>query len=187
MFVIIISFILLLLLFFGISEKTSAAELRNEHDLMIICNRTSLEMEYGGEATIELNIRNIGNRTQYVYLEWIFPEASGLTSGKFSENYFPLEPNESKKIELYLYASKSAPQGEGAEDGHIQINWGKNLNLTSEGSLKFGSNDYETSISINITKTGFSSNMIYILIISGIIGVVSITIIIFIIFKIQKK
>jgi hypothetical protein len=178
--IIIISFMILL---FPIRYTT--AQTFDNNEIIIECEPTSIHMDYGSEATININIHNVHNQTEYVYIEWIATEAFGLTRGELSEEYFNLEPGGTNDIKILLHSSNTAPQSDGAEDGIIWVRWGINLSLTSWGSVELDTVDNETMIHIDVIKFFTNPYCILGIIITGII--IAIIIVLFFKRKISKR
>ena len=144
----IITLFVILLISPNIMYNISAEKFQN--DVLLIECETEFKLNPGEKDVIQLNFTNIGNSSINIYLEWVFIECGDLTHGEFSENFFTLPQNDTKEVSLYLEASKAYPQG--CEDGVIVVNWGRNLNLTSWGSVDWDTKEGEILIGIDIAK-----------------------------------
>lgn len=109
-----------------------------------------VELDENQEGILKFNITNNWNQSLGFHLEWIFVECGDLTHGEFTEDFFYLQPNETKEVELHLTGSDNAPQG--CEDGVISISWGRNLSQESWGGVDWSTKDGDRYIGIDIVR-----------------------------------
>ena len=145
----IIATLLILSPYFIIS---SSAETFKSDVLVVECEHIKVKLGPGEVKTISIDIKNIHNQSQFVYVEWINTEDFGLTKGNLSEDYFQLEPNETKQLKLRLSTSFHPLQNEGGEDGLIIIRSGTELSFRNSGSLKWNTVEDVITFSIDVEK-----------------------------------
>jgi hypothetical protein len=120
----VIAFILFLLFILLTCSSTSTAQSYEGRGISIECKPGSVTLSPGESKSIQIHIKNLSNQTLFIGLEYITTEGFGATSGYFSDNYFPLQPNTTHIAILELTASSGWFHSESINDGLLEVSWG---------------------------------------------------------------
>jgi hypothetical protein len=119
-----VAIILILFLFILIYPPPIAAQSYEGRGISIECKPGSVTLSPGESKAIQIHINNLSNQTLFIGLEYIATEGFGATTGFFSDEYFPLQPNTTHIAILELTASSGWFHSESSNDGSVEVSWG---------------------------------------------------------------
>ena len=178
-----VAFTLILFLIILILPPPTTAQSYEGRGIRIKCRPESVSMSPGETRSIQIHISNLSNNTLYIGLDYTSIEGIGATSGRVSDDYFPLQPNTTHLAILKLTASPGWFHSEHVNDGVLEVTWGhEDQAQPINPVINFLNPRNFTTINIEVTKDMTMPTVIF-----GIVFSISVIFIAMAIIKHQKK
>lgn len=147
----------------------------------------TLPLGYGETDDFTITVRNVGDRTLGIYMQWVTCECIYGHGGSVSEDYIQLAPGGSRQVTVTV-TSGSRPFGDNDGEGMLRFEWGANLTMDGEwpddstvedhGGIEINVQDVATSGTFGLVITALWV---------GIGGVLAVAVVLVVVFKSRSK